>query len=324
MSVHIILGEDRYLIESTIQQLCQQVGLQRDDFGVEKYSLLEYRLQDVLQDAQTTSLFAQTKVILALDAYFLTSKRMKQTFEGEHNLQVLDQYLQHPNPLTQLVFIVPNEKFDERKKIVKLLKQKAIIHLAQPFNDKQLMQWLDTQLQGRMMQFDAMSKQELLRRCDFQLEMLANELEKYQLYGKSTGYQLEDVELLTPDNLQSDIFQFIDALLLKKFFLAQQQLGKYLDEGEDVFGVIALVSGQLKLILQAKALQDAGLSPQSIASRLNIHPYRVKLALEKVRKHNPQLIIQTISALLQLDYQIKQGNIDKNIGFDLLIIKFCT
>ncbi|MGL4624753.1 MAG: DNA polymerase III subunit delta [Culicoidibacterales bacterium] len=323
MSVHIILGEDRYLTETTITTLCQQAGLARDDFGVMQGSLLEQSLQDIIQDANTTSLFAERKVIIARDAYCFTGKRVKQTFDGEHQLAVLERYLQHPNPETVLIFVVPAEKFDERKKVVKALKQLATVHLAQPLNDKQLHSWLEQQLINRQLQFEAIAKQALLTRCDFQLEMLVHELDKYQLYGKQERYTVGDVEMLTPDNLQSDIFQFIDALLLKKFFLAQKQLDKYLQEGEDVFGVIALVANQLKLLLQVKALHDSGLNPQTIASRLGVHPYRVKLALEKSRQHAPQLVMQTLTALTELDVQVKQGQMDKKLGFELFMIRFC-
>ncbi|MGL6057020.1 MAG: DNA polymerase III subunit delta [Culicoidibacterales bacterium] len=324
MSVHVILGEDRYLIETTTRQLCEQVGFDRDDFGVTYYSLLDYRIQDLIQDANTTSLFASQKTIIATDAYFLTGKRMKQTFEGEHQLAELEQYLQYPNPQTQLVLIVPVEKFDERKKVVKLLKQKATIHLAHPYNDKQIHQWLERELQGRQLEFEATAKQSLLMRCDFQLEMLVHELDKYQLFAKGSRYTLTDVELLTPDNLHSDIFQFIDALLLKKLSAAQQQLAKYLQEGEDVFGVIALVATQLKLILQARALHESGLSQQAIATRLGIHPYRAKIALEKSRQHAPALVMKTLTGLIELDVQIKQGTIEKNLGFELFMIRFCA
>lgn len=323
MSVHVILGEDRYLTETTLTTVCQQAGMTRDDLGVMQCSLLEQSIQDVIQDANTTSLFAEQKVIIARDAYCFTAKRMKQTFEGDHRLVALEQYLEYPNPQTTLIFVVPTEKFDERKKVTKLLKQKATLHLAHPFNDKQLHAWLEQQLVARQLQFEAIAKQTLLNRCDFQLEMLVHELDKYQLFGQKARYTIADVELLTPDNLQSDIFQFIDALLLKKFFLAEKQLVKYLEEGEDVFGVIALVATQLKLLLQVKALFDSGLNQQTIASRLGVHPYRVKLALEKARQHSPQLIMKTVTALTELDVQVKQGKIDKKLGFDLFMIRFC-
>ncbi|MGL4953670.1 MAG: DNA polymerase III subunit delta [Culicoidibacterales bacterium] len=324
MSVHVILGEDRYLIETTIQQLCEKSGMDRDDFGVTHYSLLDTRIQDVIQDANTTSLFASQKIIIATDAYFLTAKRMKQTFDGEHKIAEFERYLQYQNPQAQIILIVPAEKFDERKKVVKLLKQQANIHLAHPYNNKQIHQWLEQELHIRQLDFEATAKQAVLMRCDFQLEMLVHELNKYQLFGKGARYTLADVEVLTPDNLQSDVFQFIDALLLKKLTVAQQQLAKYLQEGEDVFGVMALVSTQLKLMLQAWALHGSGLSQQAIATRLAIHPYRAKIALEKSRQHAPALVMQTLTGLIELDVQIKQGEIEKNLGFELFMIRFCA
>lgn len=322
MPVHVILGEERYLQETTTLMLCQQFGVE-DELSTVHYSLLEHPIQTLIADANTTSLFSSHKIIIGTHAYFLTGKKMKQTFDGDHQVQVLEQYVEYPNSQTLLILIVPTDKFDERKKVVKLLKQKATIHYAQPLQEKQLVQWVDQQCQVRAIQFEASAKQALIQRCDAQLEMLANELDKYATYGKQGRYDYDDVMLLTPDNLKSDVFLFIDALLMKRFFVAEQQYKKYLAEGEDVFGMIALISGQLKLILQAQLLLDSGLSQQAIATRLSIHPYRVKIALQKSRQYHSSLVQQTLLSLLALDVDIKQGKMDKNYGFELFMIRFC-
>jgi DNA polymerase-3 subunit delta len=47
-----------------------------------------------------------------------------------------------------------------------------------------------------------------------------------------------------------------------------------------------------------------------IASKLNIHPYRVKLAKEKSYNYNKEDLLRNLELLYELDYELKSTSID--------------
>ncbi|WP_369404875.1 hypothetical protein [Piscibacillus salipiscarius] len=49
-------------------------------------------------------------------------------------------------------------------------------------------------------------------------------------------------------------------------------------------GLLALVSSQIRLILQTKLLKQKGYQQQQIAKTIQSHPYAVKMALKRERK----------------------------------------
>ena len=78
---------------------------------------------------------------------------------------------------------------------------------------------------------------------------------------------------------------------------------------------------QLRLLLQTKFLIKIGYQQANIAETLKVHPYRVKLAMQEVRRFDEGLLIRLFDRLVELDYQIKTGQIDKELSFQLFVLQ---
>ena len=63
-----------------------------------------------------------------------------------------------------------------------------------------------------------------------------------------------------------------------------------------------------------------GKNNNDIASILNVHPYRVKLAIQNSYYYTESDLIKYIYKLANLDKDIKTGNIDKTLGLELFLI----
>ena len=57
-----------------------------------------------------------------------------------------------------------------------------------------------------------------------------------------------------------------------------------------------------------------------IAGILDIHPYRIKLALENVYNYSSDSLLKYLSAIADLDYSIKIGETDAALGLELFIL----
>ena len=87
--------------------------------------------------------------------------------------------------------------------------------------------------------------------------------------------------------------------------------------------LISLIASQVRFLYQVMVLKDKGYSESNIANELSCHPYRAKLALEKVYKLNKMDLTDLLEELSSLDIKIKSGEIDRFVGFELFLLNAC-
>ncbi|EPG3449977.1 DNA polymerase III subunit delta, partial [Pseudomonas aeruginosa] len=78
---------------------------------------------------------------------------------------------------------------------------------------------------------------------------------------------------------------------------------------------------QIRLFLQTKILAKMGYQQANIADTLKVHPYRVKLALQQVRRFELSRLERLYDELVENDYRMKTGQMDKELLFQLFILK---
>ena len=88
--------------------------------------------------------------------------------------------------------------------------------------------------------------------------------------------------------------------------------------GEEPIKLIVMVSNQFRLLLQVKLMVKNGYKQIDMANIIKEHPYRIKLALNS--NFSQKEIIDNMKKLYKLDYDIKNGYIDKNFGFELFLL----
>ena len=81
-----------------------------------------------------------------------------------------------------------------------------------------------------------------------------------------------------------------------------------------------MLANQFRIIYQSKELYKKGLTEGEIASYIGIHPYRIKLALNKSKNYESKLILKYLYDLAQMDIDIKTGKIDSNLALELFIL----
>ena len=84
--------------------------------------------------------------------------------------------------------------------------------------------------------------------------------------------------------------------------------------------IIVMLANQFRIIYQAKEMYKKGYTENDIASILGVHPYRIKLALNKAREYSSKSLLIYLKKLSNLDILIKTGDINKEIGLELFII----
>ena len=116
---YLFYGTENFFIDQEIKNILD--SLKVDSINVSKYDLETCDIKDIIEDANTVSLFDSNKVIIVENSYIFTKNDKK-----DKNIVILEEYLKNKNSFTTLIFIT-NDKIDTTKKIVKLFKENGII-----------------------------------------------------------------------------------------------------------------------------------------------------------------------------------------------------
>lgn len=311
--IYLFYGLEYYLIKKEMENILQREKI--DSINQNTYDLENSSLKDIVDDAYTISLFGEKKAIIVENSYIFTATTNKKL--PEQNQEILMNYLEHPNEHTLLFFLVNKESIDKRKKIVTRLKEvgtiKEFVHLE---NEKQ---YVIDMLKPYQMQPSDISF--LLQRVGNNLSILEQEINKLKTYkDKNLEITKQDILEVTCKTIDIDIFKLIDNIIIKNKEKALESYVEMIKLGEEPIKIIIMLANQFRLMYQARQFIKKGYSEKDIASSLAIHPYRVKLALEKSRNFDEKIILQYLQKLATLDEQIKNGKIDKNIGLELFIL----
>ncbi|SDW89596.1 DNA polymerase III, delta subunit [Paenibacillus sp. CF384] len=323
--VYVLYGKDRYRMRQFVSSLTDKLlPAEERELGLIKFDTSETPIEEAVAEAETLPFFASRKLVLIRDSSVLAAAQGK---EGklEHGTDALIAYLKQPCESSVIVFQVMAEKLDERRKVVKLLKEQDALIPFQELQENELLQWTvrRAEEQGRGMSRDA--AQLLLARTGTNMQQLAHEVDKLCLHAGSGGsISSSDVEHLIASTVEEDVFALIDAMASLQVDRALKLYGELLLRREEPIKIAALIARQFRIMLQVKELEQHNYSPQQMAGQLGLHPYVVKLAAEKARRFTTQTLGKHLNKLAELDYGMKTGRIDKTLGLELFLLSLAA
>lgn len=312
--IHIFYGTEEYLIKEKIAKIKEQEKI--DDVSINSYNLEETIMENILEDATTVSLFSDKKMIVVENAYIFTGTVNKKL--PEQNVKILEDYIKHDNINTILLFSVLKEKLDERKKIVKLLREKKqITECNKPSN-------LNKFIQNEFGPYEIGFKEIaiLIDRVGENLALLHQEIEKIKIYkNDNMKINKEDIINLTSKTIDTDIFNLIENIVDGNMGPALESYKEMIRLGEEPIKIIVMLANQFRLIYQIRNLYKKGYTEKDISAMLEVHPYRIKISLTKANKFQDEELLKYLEKLSELDIDIKTGKIDKEFGLELFILK---
>nr|WP_242589925.1 DNA polymerase III subunit delta [Enterococcus sp. DIV0660C] len=318
---YLVLGTEKFLQDQVREEILKKIQVDsKDDLNFLSFDMENTSLDEVVAEAETLPFFGEQRLVFVENPYFLTGEKVNNG--SEQNTDLLVDYLKAPLESTVLVFFAPYEKLDERKKVTKQLKKTAIIIDVKQLNEKEVRQYLTNTLNNSEIAMDRYAIDLFLRLTDLDLSKLMRELQKLMLFAQDQKkITSKEVEQLVPKTLEHNLFDMTQYVLTGN---TEQALRLYEDlvlQGEETIKINAILLAQLRLLLQTKFLIKIGYQQANIAETLKVHPYRVKLAMQEVRRFDEGLLVRLFDQLVELDYQIKTGQIDKELSFQLFVLQ---
>ncbi len=288
MSVYLLLGDDE----------------ERKARGVEK--LRGNRVAEVYDAAETSP----ETVVLALNTYSLFGEgpfvvvRNLDAWNAAQKTKILA-YLNNLSPDADLVML--GAKLGAREKLLAAVKKAGEVHdLKQP-TGKALARWSIGYAKKQGLELPEDVAEELVARCSDDKAKVSREAEKLALYAEGAA-TMEDVEALCPPDLQSNIFQFVDALGAGDTGRALHLLEALLGTGEPPLRILYMIRRQFRLLARARSLLEAGAPRPEVASTLKVPPFVARKLEEQARGMEEEDLENALALVLDLERGLKGGS----------------
>ena len=305
--IYLIYGDEEYFINNEINNLKSKYS----DYDIITYDMVESNISDAIEDASMISLFSSNKLIICYNCYFLTSVKC----DIDHNVDLLISYMKTDSD-SILVLIVNNE-IDNRKKVVKELNNFNVIK-CNKLKEYEIISFIKDYCKNNGFKIEDAAIKVFLNKLVDNLYIITNELDKLCLYKNDKLITKSDIDLVTSKMININIFDLVNSIVDKKIDESLRLYDELLLINEEEIKLIVTLANQFRLIYQVKTMLKSGYSEIDISKKLDIHPYRIKIANSV--NINLDDCLRYIKDLSILDEEIKTGKIDKKMGFIKFIL----
>ena len=318
--VYLVLGTQQALQKQAQQAFNDLIPAEEKVMNVGSYDMEVTPISTAINDAVSAPFFGEHRLVMINKPYFLTGQRPK--VKVDHNVEDLLNYLKKPEPTTILVIFAPYEKLDGRKGVVKELKKTAVQVDASPLKEGAARKAIQALFADENVEIEAPAMDELVRRCNADYGRMSASVKQLSLLSYPQNVVTKEmVAGLITQSLDNNVFHLVNAVLRRDQKTALNLYQQLLAGQTAPLAINGALVNQFRLLIQIKVLAKRGLSQGNIASRLRVHPYRVKLGLQTARRFKMQDLTTGYLGLIDCDIQLKSSQRSPELLFQLFMLK---
>ena len=325
--ITVVTGEDLGQFSQLKERMMERVGYDKDDLTYSYFDMAEVDYQDAEMDLESLPFFADQKVVIFDNLLDITTA--KKSYLDDKELKRFEAYLENPLDTTRLIIFAPG-KLDGKRRLVKILKRDAQIFEASELKETEQKTYFQKLAHKENLVFDSGVFEALLLKSNYDFSEILKNIAFLKSYKKDGHITEDDINQAIPKTLQDNIFDLTQFVLNGKIDEAHELIRDLRLQGEDEIKLIAVMLGQFRTYLQVKLLSAQGKSEQQIVSSLSdylgrkVNQFQVRFALRDSRPLSVAFLKKTIKILVETDYQIKTGTLDKDYLFDLAFLKIVS
>lgn len=333
MSVHLLYGEETYLLENTIKKIKKEFA----DLilGINYIQIDDTNVEELISDLQTPAFGFDKKLIIAKNTGLFkrekktTKKVTKKEKPKEETLTLQEKiakYLQENqeeiNNTVELVFVEQEvEKNDLYQIIEKIGQIKEFSLLKLP----DLIANLKKICAAYQVQIDDNVAKYLVECCGTSMQDLINEVRKLIEYkGANGNITKEDVDLLCTKQIQAVIFDLTDNLGKKETNKALQVYKGLIANKEPIQKILITLYNHFKKLYIIKIAEKYN---QDVAVAMNLKPNQLFLVSKyktQARYFEEEELRKILDELVNLDANYKIGLISIEIGLEAILCRYCS
>lgn len=307
--VYLLTGTEEFLIKNYKNKLKASI-VGEDEFNYSYFEGKNIDVDEVINIADTLPFFSDKRCIMIEDSTWFKSSNDK-----------LYSYLDKL-PSTSFIIFIENgtDKIDKRNRLYKRIKEIGYIaELNTPeYND--LKKWAAGIIIRDGKKITSANMDILLEYIGDDMERIKNELDKLLSYiGEREIIELSDIDSIITINLNNRIFDMVRAITMNRTKEAMKLYQDLLLLKESPRRILFYITKQFTQLLNIKDMLLEGEDRASIAKKLKLQQFVVSKLVTQVRDFDRMVLYNYMRSCIDLDEDIKKGNIAERMAVELLI-----
>lgn len=309
MQTYVISYDDIEALNKKIEEIKDALNMTFDE---SKYDLMDDNIYSVIDEVNTISLFSDPKFVVVKSAEKLDSITEKQLKELLMTINDIESN-------NVLIFCVDLNSDSKSKENINRVKKFAL-SIEIRFKNISLEDYAreKTLSDGYKITEDAIN---MVSNYSTNLLQLRSNLEILECFTSGINkIEEKDVELLIKKPLEDNVFTLVNAVLKNDKVLAYNVYKDLMVSNIVVTYLISLLLTRFQELYNCYYLVKSKLDQQSIANILNISTNKAYYVMNDIKNANINDIKEHIKRLSDLEYKIKSGKINQDLGFELYLL----
>jgi len=305
--LYLFYGEERYLVRHYANILAEALG-EPDNFDASS------PVGAIISAADSLPFFADKRLINVKDSKLFASGR-------KDDSETMTTYLPQIPESAVLVFM--ESEVDRRGRLYKKAAEIGGVIECKTPQTQDLITWLSRTFSQSGKTVDPHVANLLIRYAASNMTAIAQEAEKLTAYAWGrTSITAQDIQAVCTPTLQARVFDLVAAMGEGR---VSDALGLYhamIQMKEQPLMILAMVIRQFRIILLVKAALERKMSKAQMAKELELRSFIVDEALGQARRFNIEKLFSALRDCQDVDYKVKNGLINAEIGVELLIVQY--
>lgn len=307
--VYLLYGEEDYLKKQYKDKLREAITL-GDTMNYGYFEGKGIDVNSLIEMSETMPFFADYRLVVVENSGF---------FKGAN--ERMAEYVEKIPESTVMVFV--ESEVDKRGKLYKRVKEKGHECEMTVQTPAVLEKWILGILgrEGKRITKEAIDY--FLSISGSDMTNIYGELEKLICYCMDKeAIDIPDIKEVTTEQISAKIFDMIDALGYKNQKRTLEIYYDLINTKEPPMRILFMLTRQFNIMLQVKELKEQGMGQKDIASRLSVQPFIVGKAMKQTGNFKGSVLREAIGEAVDMEKNIKSGNMDEKMGVEMLLIKY--
>lgn len=320
--IYLLYGSEQYLIENTVNRIKKKFG--EKVLGINYILIDETNVENLISDIEMPAFGYDKKLIIVKNTGLFKKDGRKKT--GSPMQEKIAEYIKENYDIIQESVILVFIELEADKNIVfEAISKNGIVCNIEELKPIQLVKKLKQICNLYKVNCEESTLNYLIENSGTNLQNLINEIRKLiEHAGENGTITIEDVNNLSVKQIESVIFELTDNLATKKIDKALDVLDNLIYQKEALQKILVTLYNHFKKIYLCN---EAVKYNKDIVSSLNLKPNQTFL-VSKYKKQASYFknneLRKLLTALIDLDYNSKNGNIDIDIGLRSILCNYCS
>lgn len=306
---YIISSDDKEAASNKIEEIKKSIQQEYDEVS---YDLEDDGIYSIIDELTTISLFSTPKFVVVKSANGIlnvSDKALKELFKAMNDIS--------SENILILLFL---NGFDyNNEKLIQLKKYASMIDIK--LKNIPLDQYITNSLKEAGYEIDS-NALSLFISYQEDLSSIKSSIELLKCYKKDERIITDkDIKQMIAPPLEDNVYQLVEAVLdndKKRMFSNFKDLKL---QSIQASYLVSLLINKFQELYNVSILVKSNTSQQDIANIFNVSSGRAYYMIKNAKNTNLSIIKQNLNLLNDLEYNIKNGKIDQNLGLELYFLR---